>query len=238
MSGYDVSVLIPAYNAADTLVAAVESALSHEDARVQVCIADDASTDSTFEVMQRLALWPDVKIVRRAENGGVAAAQNSAAEIADGRYFIVLGADDYLEPGCVSYLAWTLDVQSDIGFVYGDSQVFGAQQHQHIAPAQFVVADYYRFFPTWYAFMFRRDAWDAGCRWTDFIRRGGRWLGLQDWDFALQLIETMGYRGMKAHTTVLHYRATRSGMDAECRLYWNELMRVLQQRHPKVQGTW
>jgi len=50
-----VSVIIAAYNAADTLPRAVQSCLEQTDVTVEVVIANDASTDNTTTVAAALA---------------------------------------------------------------------------------------------------------------------------------------------------------------------------------------
>jgi len=235
----DVSVIIPAYNAERTLIMAVATALDQVGIMVEVVVCDDASTDGTWVICQQMVRdCANVRAVRRRMNCGVAAAQNNAAEQATGRYFIVLGADDEYRQDMLPKMVEALDTHDDVGFVYGDSETFGASKKKHLAPGVFRVEDYYRYFPTWYGYMFRREAFDQGLRWTDFIRREGRWLGLQDWDMALQLIEVAGYVGRKIEGTVLRYRATHDGMDGVCRKYWGELMGVLKERHPQIKGSY
>lgn len=98
-----VSVLIPAYNVASYLDAAVASALAQE-VDVEVVIVDDGSTDSTPETIRRLEADPRVRGFRLPVNGGPSAARNKALDEARGGWIAFLDADDWFAPGRLTYL--------------------------------------------------------------------------------------------------------------------------------------
>jgi glycosyltransferase involved in cell wall biosynthesis len=112
-----VSVVIPCYNAADSIARAVES-LHHQDFRnIEIIVIDDGSTDATPEVIPSL---PCVKS-RRTLNQGVCAARNTGLDLATGEFVLFLDADDYLEQG--SLAEWISDAaEADV--------VFGPFAHQ------------------------------------------------------------------------------------------------------------
>jgi teichuronic acid biosynthesis glycosyltransferase TuaG len=92
----DVSVVIPAYNAADTIERALSSIARQSLLPRQVIVVDDGSTDGTFDVAReagRALAGINVQVVRQA-NAGAGAARNRAVEMADGAYLAFLDADD------------------------------------------------------------------------------------------------------------------------------------------------
>ena len=93
-----VSVVLPSYNAASYITNAMESVLNQTYDDLEVIVADDASTDDTCAVIKKIK-DPRIKLMKRTENGGAAAARNTAMRAATGRYIAFLDADDY----------WTLD---------------------------------------------------------------------------------------------------------------------------------
>ena len=88
------SVVIPAYNARDTIPAAVDSVLQN-DASHEVLVVDDGSRDPVAS--DDLPPGP-VRVVRLPTNGGTAHARNHGITAAKGRWIAFLDADDTWEP--------------------------------------------------------------------------------------------------------------------------------------------
>ncbi|GAB1582715.1 glycosyltransferase family 2 protein [Phyllobacterium phragmitis] len=93
----DVSFIIAAYNAEDTIGRAVESALAQQGVSVEVIVADDRSTDRTAAIARSYPAGR-VHVVTLAKNGGPGAARNAALGLAKGRWIAVLDADDAVFP--------------------------------------------------------------------------------------------------------------------------------------------
>ncbi|NKJ35394.1 glycosyltransferase family 2 protein [Rhizobium sp. SG570] len=93
----DVSFVIAAYNAEDTLARAIDSALAQGAVSMEVIVVDDCSTDGTREIAGNHA-DPRVRLVAMARNGGPAAARNAGLDAARGRWVAVLDSDDALRP--------------------------------------------------------------------------------------------------------------------------------------------
>lgn len=86
-----VSVIIPTYNRADKVVAAVESVLGQAYRNIQLIVVDDGSNDGTRTL---LANVPAVEYVYQ-ENAGQAAARNTGLSYAKGDVIASLDSDDY-----------------------------------------------------------------------------------------------------------------------------------------------
>lgn len=89
MGSYKLSVIIPAYNAEETIKRTIESIPRRED--IQIIVIDDGSTDKTYEVA---STFPQVFVVKLKKNKGVAAAVNTGLSLATGEYVVLLGSDD------------------------------------------------------------------------------------------------------------------------------------------------
>lgn len=72
-NGIDVSVIIPAYNAAETSVSLVTKILSEPHLAIELIIVDDGSTDETGNVLRQI--HDDRLILIEQANQGVYAAQ-------------------------------------------------------------------------------------------------------------------------------------------------------------------
>ncbi|MBD8651875.1 glycosyltransferase family 2 protein [Rhizobium sp. CFBP 13726] len=95
----DVSFVIAAYNAEETLESAIDSALAQVDVSLEVIVVDDCSSDGTRELALRCRDRDDrVKLIVQPVNGGPAAARNAGFDAATGRWIAVLDADDTIHP--------------------------------------------------------------------------------------------------------------------------------------------
>ena len=95
-----VSVIIPAYNAADVLERCVRSVLAQTYARFEVLLVDDGSRDGTPELADALAREDGRVRVVHKENGGVSSARNAGLDEARGEWLTFVDADDYLWVVC------------------------------------------------------------------------------------------------------------------------------------------
>lgn len=110
-----VSVIIPAYNAAETLEKACLSVLSQDYGDVELVVVNDGSVDSTGEILTRLRQTHPNLVVVDQENGGVCKARNAGLDRAAGSYVAFLDADDEMLPGALTLLQGLLrDRECDI----------------------------------------------------------------------------------------------------------------------------
>lgn len=95
MSRLSLDIIIPCYNASTTLQRAVTSAVQ-QNASQWIYLVDDASTDNTWLIMRQLQQqFPHkIKLLRLAENSGVATARNWGALHSQADLIAFLDADD------------------------------------------------------------------------------------------------------------------------------------------------
>ncbi len=87
-----ISVVIPTYNSAETIVEALESVLGQTVEVGELIVVDDGSTDSTVDAA--MAVSPKVTVVRQ-KNQGPSAARNRGVQLASGEWIAFLDGDDY-----------------------------------------------------------------------------------------------------------------------------------------------
>jgi teichuronic acid biosynthesis glycosyltransferase TuaG len=102
LSNPAVSIITPAYNAAQYLVETVDAALAQSFQDFELLLVDDGSTDETPALARALAERDRRIQVRTSPNQGPAAARNTAMAMARGRFFAMLDSDDIWAP---DYLA-------------------------------------------------------------------------------------------------------------------------------------
>jgi len=115
-----VSVVIPAYNAAPFVGAALDSVLAQTEPVGEVLVVDDGSTDETAALVE--SYGPQVRLIRQA-NAGVSAARNRGIREARGDWVAFLDADDTWLPGKVAAQTAALRAAPERAMCYSAFQV-------------------------------------------------------------------------------------------------------------------
>ena len=120
-----VSVIIPAFNLARYLPAAIESALGQDPpgGSIEVIVVDDGSTDDTPRVLDSFS--DRVKVIRQP-NGGLVSAVDRGLAAVTGEYVALLDADDEWPRDRLRRHAAILDGTPTLGLVHGDMEVIDA----------------------------------------------------------------------------------------------------------------
>ena len=90
-----VSVVIPAYNAEQTIKASVDSALAQDFGDFEIVVVNDGSSDSSKAI---LAAYDSRIQVIDQKNRGAPAARNAGVRVANGKYIAFLDSDDLWSP--------------------------------------------------------------------------------------------------------------------------------------------
>ena len=124
-SDIGISIIIPAYNYARYLSAAIHSVLNQSTPgmSVEIIIIDDGSTDDTPAVA---ATFGDAIRYVRKENQGLPAARNSGMAAATGDYIVFLDADDLLGQDCLTSHLHTFSANPDADISVCRNQMFRA----------------------------------------------------------------------------------------------------------------
>ncbi|WP_269149178.1 bifunctional glycosyltransferase/CDP-glycerol:glycerophosphate glycerophosphotransferase [Agromyces terreus] len=97
------SVVVPVYNVERYVESAVESVINQTYEYLEVIVVNDGSTDSSGEIVDRIAARdPRVQVVHTS-NGGLAAARNEGLKHCSGEFVAFFDSDDVLEPDAYGY---------------------------------------------------------------------------------------------------------------------------------------
>ena len=121
-----VSIIMPTYNPhEDWLRPAIESVLGQVYENWELCIADDASTaPHVRHILDQFSVAdPRIRVVRRSENGGIAAASASALELATGEFIALLDHDDLLRPHALHRMVELLQTDPELDVMYSDEDM-------------------------------------------------------------------------------------------------------------------
>jgi glycosyltransferase involved in cell wall biosynthesis len=113
-----VSVIIPAYNAARTIDAALQSVFAQTWRDFEIIVVDDGSADDT---VQRVRAWGNLVDLHCQANAGPAAARNRAMQHARGELIAFLDADDLWLPTKLERQVRYFDTYPNTGLLHTDA---------------------------------------------------------------------------------------------------------------------
>lgn len=91
-----ISVIVPVYNVEKYLYVCINSILKQSYKDFEVICIDDASTDSSLEILEYFAQKDSrIKIIKNKENKGLGASRNRGIEASKGKYILFLDSDDW-----------------------------------------------------------------------------------------------------------------------------------------------
>ncbi len=146
-----VSVVIPCYNAGDTIVDCVQSAVEQSYKDMEIIIVDDGSTDRSMTILkdylEKERLQEKVIIVSQ-KNQGPSASRNKGIDLAKGEFIAFLDSDDYWNSEKLEIQIRLLKEDKEaqlIGCVYNDNFNKGKEMLTQVRFTDFLKKNY---FPT------------------------------------------------------------------------------------------
>lgn len=142
-----VSLLLISYQQKKYIEEALQSTLSQDYSGLQVVVSDDASTDGTWEIIQKIAASHKGQhqvIIRRNEtNRGLAANFNEGLKCCSGELIVVQAGDDISESNRVSSLVklWVKErkkpdmLYSNVIWINDDGSVIKVDKSNHVIPS-------------------------------------------------------------------------------------------------------
>lgn len=123
MDGPRVSVLIAAYDAADTLPTALRSLQEQTWQNLEILVLDDCSPNpDTVLVAEKFAESdPRIRVIRMEQNGGAYVARNRGLDESTGTYVTLHDADDWSHP---------LKIETQVRFLEENPEVMGCTSQQ------------------------------------------------------------------------------------------------------------
>lgn len=202
-----VSVIIPTYNTARYLPAALESVAAQDYRPLEVIVVDDGSTDETAAIVadffQRTGL-PGNYVFQ--PNQGPAAARNRGLTVAHGDWIAFLDADDIWLPGKTTRQLQLLAEYPQAGLVWGSASYFAGDLSPAASPVVRTSAPQ----PSWMlqSMLFRRSTLDRVGGFNPTLRLGEDvdWL----WRALEQAVPIVVHRDL-----VVYYRRHSSNITAD-----------------------
>jgi len=211
-SSSPIAVIIPAYNSARTLNAALASIAAQTHAPATVVVGDDHSEDETSDLARRWQSLLPLEVVRLERNSGPAAARRAAMAGVDAPLIALLDADDVWLPDHLESAARLHQRMG--GIVCADALrwrpgkgVHASTHRDHfpIPPANTQLLDILRHNFVSIGALFARRAYDEAGGFRDGVS------GAEDWDLWIRMIRNgLRVHGISAPT--LLYRVDSAGL--------------------------
>ena len=121
---YDVSAVVPMYNAKELVKFTVDSILKQSLANIEVLLVDDCSTDDSLKFCRETYGHDSrVRILQQPKNMGPGAARNTGILSAKGKYIVFVDSDDEILPDMFSKMfetaeKYSADIIHSTQFVY------------------------------------------------------------------------------------------------------------------------
>lgn len=232
-TGTEVSVVIPAYNAAQFLSETILSILAQEDVDFELLVVDDCSTDQTAEIVKAAA--PEDGRVQYlcmpSNSGGPAGPRNMGVHAARGRWVAFCDADDIWHPR-------KLRMQVDLAQrEYADLVCSAIEDfidgRKPILPDQVSVdgLPVHRL-PYWQMLLKDRIATSSAlCSREALIQSGGfntarDLVAVEDYDLWLRLMERPSFKVLRIEIPLVAYRRLPQSLSANKLRHARKVMRV------------
>lgn len=129
-----ISVIMPLYNAEQTVKFAIESMLNQTFTNWELICMDDGSTDETAVIVKMFQEKDDRIQYFYQKNGGVSAARNAALGKISGQFVFFMDCDDTCDKDLLSHtIRRILDTKSDI-VVFGYASLVDGKQLKEATP--------------------------------------------------------------------------------------------------------
>ena len=120
----EVSIIIPVYNAENTLDACIRSVLQVDYSNYELILVDDGSKDHSWEICCKWSNQePRIKIFQQ-ENGGPSSARNRGIRESSGQWIMFVDSDDTVRPSYVSDLLNVVETDSSFVMTISGEQVY------------------------------------------------------------------------------------------------------------------
>lgn len=119
MSQYDVSVIVPVYNAEKYLSQCIESILGQTKSNLELILVDDGSTDDSKGIIRGFAETHDNVVAVENSKKGVINARITGIKKARGSYIGWVDSDDFIDPSMFQKL-YDLMIENDADLSYCD----------------------------------------------------------------------------------------------------------------------
>lgn len=114
-----ISVIVPFYNASETLGKCIDSIINQENFKdFEIILIDDGSTDNSYDIAKGyMEKYPDLVHAYTFPNKGVSAARSIGVSAASGKFIVFADADDTINPFLFKRIADVLTIYPNLDII-------------------------------------------------------------------------------------------------------------------------
>ncbi|MEP9356011.1 glycosyltransferase family A protein [Xanthobacter sp. KR7-65] len=233
-----ISIVIPCYNAAETIAETLASACAQTLTDTEIVVVDDGSTDASAAIVARAAERDGrIRLVRQ-ENGGVARARNVGVVHARARIIAFLDADDLWAPNALAQHLSHIMIRPGLGVSFArvrfmrrdgtDTSTISSGAIRDVSAERFLFENPTATTSTWV--VLRRAFEDAG-GFDETMRHA------EDQEFLFRLLTRTAWKVSGLDTVLVRYRASGGGLSSDLARMeegWCDLMRRAKALAPQL----
>jgi glycosyltransferase involved in cell wall biosynthesis/peptidoglycan/xylan/chitin deacetylase (PgdA/CDA1 family)/2-polyprenyl-3-methyl-5-hydroxy-6-metoxy-1,4-benzoquinol methylase len=222
----NVSIITPAYNAAQTIAIALKSLQAQTISQWEAVVVNDGSTDETATIVEKIAAQDGRIRLINQPNQGVCTARNTGIREASYDWLLFLDADDWIAPDYLERMTAVLEADPTLDAVHcGSARVTPDGQHAlpescHKSGDLFPTFAILSAFPIHACLVRRTIVEAAGCFDSSFVT-------CEDWDL-WQRVARLGARFGRLPETLAFYRMRPHSLSADGFQMFRDALRVLE----------
>jgi GT2 family glycosyltransferase len=224
-----VSIIVPAYNAQNTIGETIASVLSQTYPHWELIVVDDGSTDDTEATVKQFTKGNEPIRYLHQSNQGVAAARNNGIQNARYEWLHFLDADDWVAPNFLQLLTQKIEENPDADAVHCGWNTIAPDGHNlgdKFAPDE---SDMFPSFVRACAF-----AMHACIVRKETVRKAGLFdpgfVYCADWDFWQRVART-GARFKAVREVLVFYRMSNDSLSKNVLLAFETSLRIIRKGH-------
>lgn len=145
---YNISIIVPIYNAQDYIFQCVVSLLEQDFENIEYIFIDDCSIDDSIQILNKTILnYPnrvnDIKVIKNLKNMGVSCTRKKGMEIATGTYVIQIDSDDWVEKNMCKEL-YKMAIETDADIIISDYYENFEDKQKYIQQKRSEDIDYFK----------------------------------------------------------------------------------------------
>jgi hypothetical protein len=231
-----ITVIMPCYNAQDTLRCAVESVLTQSVTDFELLIIDDGSTDVSVAVARDLAVKDKRIRLIRQHNAGPAEARNRGLAEATGQYIAFLDADDRWAPNLLERHLAQFAAHADCGVSFARVRFYDKYLRRagsvSAAVTHLQLGEVLGEYPvcTTSNLMCRREVYEAAGGFDPSLTHG------EDQEWIARVLATTPWQVRGVKEILVHYRTSPGGLSAELEKMqegWEAMLECVRSYAPK-----